>query len=104
MISWAEQPPHEPGPSPRPAPPPFHRLAIAGTDASRVAHIQDLATLRAPAPEDGLVEIAFGEERSHVAVLADEAVIVVTVRRADLWGLAACIVPLLGTIEEGGRR
>jgi hypothetical protein len=81
----------------------WHRLAIAGMDPPRVVHIQDQATLRAPAPEDGLIEVAIGPDRAHVTLLADEAVIVVTVRQADLWALAERIVPLLGMMEGGGR-
>lgn len=38
-----------------------------------------------------------------VALLEDEALIVVSVRPGEQWELAACIVPLLGTIEGGGR-
>jgi hypothetical protein len=68
-----------------------------------VVHVQDLACLRDPAPQEGRVEILLGGERSHVAMLEGEAVIVVTVRRADALELAACIVPLLGTIEGGGK-
>jgi phage tail sheath gpL-like len=83
---------------------PWQRLAIAGVDdAGRIIHVQDQLTLRRPAEQDGLVEITIGGEVNHVALLADEAVIVVTVRQGEQWELAACIVPLMGTIEGGAR-
>lgn len=83
---------------------PFQRLAVAGVDdAGRIIHVQDLATLRDPRPEAGLVEVTIGGETSHVALLEDEALILVSVRLGEQWELAACIVPLLGTIEGGSR-
>jgi hypothetical protein len=106
MESWAEQPPREPpqaSPPARPAPPPRSRLVIAGTDLDRVIHIQDLATLRDPAPQDGLVEITIGGETCHVAILEGEAVIVVTVRQGEQYELAGCIVTLLGPLGGEGR-
>lgn len=78
-----------------------HRLVFAGTDRDRVIHLQDLATLRDPRPEAGLVEVTIGGETSHVALLEDEALILVSVRQGEQWEIAACIVPLLGTIEGG---
>ena len=82
---------------------PWQRLGIAQTDAERVIHIQDLATVRDPAPQIGAVAFDLGDDcpQLDIPVLDDEAIIVITVRRSELWELAACIVPLLGPIEGG---
>lgn len=77
------------------------RLVVAGMDPPRLIHIQDLASLRNPRQQDGMVEVEIGGDTAHVALLEDEAVIVVTVRTSELFELAACIVPLLGTVDGG---
>lgn len=81
------------------------RLVVAAVDSDRIIHVQDLLPLRNPDYVGDVVEISLvGQDPVRIAVLADEAVIVVTVRESERWELAACIVPLLGTIEgQGGR-